>query len=356
MITTPTAATFEVRTYDRSGIEAAIPRWERFVDRTDARPLSYHPAWLAVLAEGLGHAPFCLEAVAGERTAGLLPLAFLNTRLFGRFLVGLPYLNYGGAMADDAPTALRLVDEALALADRLRVRFLELRHERAIDHPALRPHPARKVHMRLPLPPTAEGLWRRLSPKVRNQVRKGQKGGLRVAWGGVERFPEFYDVFSRNMRDLGTPVFGRRLFLSALRRFPDRAEICVVRAADRPVAAALLLHGRGVTEVPSAGSLREFNNTCANMMMYWCLLERAIRRGQEAFDFGRSTAESPVFKFKGQWGAVPTAAEWQCYNRDGSASEVRPDNPRYGRFIRIWKRLPVALTRGIGPLIVRGIP
>ena len=68
---------------------------------------------------------------------------------------------------------------------------------------------------------------------MRNQVRKGQKNGLMVAWGGEDLLPEFYDVFSRNMRDLGTPVYGRALFRAALRQFPDRAEFCVVRLEDQ---------------------------------------------------------------------------------------------------------------------------
>jgi hypothetical protein len=130
----------------------------------------------------------------------------------------------------------------------------------------------------------------------------------------------------------------------------------VVRAAGRPVAGALLLHGQGVTEVPSASSLREFNHTCANMLMYWQLLERAIGRRQAVFDFGRSTVDSNTFRFKKQWGAAPEPATWQSYERTGSAGDVRPDNPRYQRWIGLWKRLPVSLTRLLGPAIVRGIP
>src|SRR5205085_880157 len=102
-------------------------------------------------------------------------------------------------------------------------------------------------------------------------------------------------VFSHNMRDLGTPVFGRRLFQAILRQFPGRAELCVVRSADRPLAAGLLLHGWGVSEVPSASSLRQYNHTNANMLLYWHLLERTIERKQEVFDFGRSSPDSSTY-------------------------------------------------------------
>lgn len=348
--------TAEIRVHDRRGLEVHLGRWEAFVARRGTVPLSYHPAWLKVLERGLRQVPYCLEAVDGNRTLGLLPLTYLNTRLFGRFLVGLPYLNYGGAMTDDEATALRLIDRAVELADQLDVRHLELRHERAVDHPALVQRPGSKVHMQLPLPATTEELWKAIPSKVRNQVRKGQKSELTIAWGGEELLPEFYAVFSENMRDLGTPVFSRSLFRSALRRFRDRAEFCVVRIARRPAAAALLLHGWGVTEVPSASSLRRHNNKCANMLMYFSLLERAVSRGQETFDFGRSSPESSTYQFKRQWGAAPSPAAWQYYVRSGNSSDMRPDNPRFHRLIRIWQRLPLGLTRLIGPPIVRGIP
>jgi lipid II:glycine glycyltransferase (peptidoglycan interpeptide bridge formation enzyme) len=129
-----------------------------------------------------------------------------------------------------------------------------------------------------------------------------------------------------------------------------------VRAGATPVAGALLLHGWGVTEVPSASSLRSHNPTCANMLMYWHLLERAVGRGQDVFDFGRSTKDSGPYRFKKQWGATPAGAEWQYYLRSGELDAARADNPRYQRFIRIWQHLPVSLTRLIGPSIVRGIP
>jgi FemAB-related protein (PEP-CTERM system-associated) len=337
-------------------VESHRSRWEAFVARHAPLPLSYHPSWPSVFADGLGHAPFVLEAEEAGKIQGLLPLALLQGPLFGRFLVSHPYLNYGGPLADSDEVALGLIARAVELADRLSVRRLLLRHEREIDHPLLRPYPALKVNVRRSLQPNAEDLWNGLESGVRNQVRKGRKNGLTVSWGSEELLDEFYDVFSRNMRDLGTPVYGRRLFRSIVRRFPDQAEFCVVRAGSETAAAALLLHGWGVTEVPSASSLRRFNPTCANMLMYWNLLERAVDRGQEAFDFGRCTPEGPVFKFKEQWGGRPEPARWQSYERYGEISNIQHDDPGRRNLVQLWKRLPVSLTRLIGPPIVRGVP
>jgi FemAB-related protein (PEP-CTERM system-associated) len=356
-LTYATSISTTVRLLERKGLPSALPRLEAYLLRDGPlMPLSRHPGWLNVLARGLRHTPYCLEAVDGGRTRGFLALAYVRSLLFGRFLVGLPYLNYGGPIADDTEAARCLIDGAVRLADELNVKYLELRQEYAFEHPSLKDRRTEKVHMRLDLPATPGKLWDELDGKVRNQVRKGQKSALSVDWGGHDRLEEFYTVFSQNMRDLGTPVYGKRLFAAILDEFPGRAELCIMRAGTVPVAAALLLHGWGVTEVPSASSLRSHNHLCPNMLMYWHLLERSIQRGQDVFDFGRSSRDSSTLRFKQQWGASPAASEWQFYLRRGELSAMQKESPKYQKFIRMWQRLPVALTRVLGPAIVRGIP
>ena len=353
----PPSLEVDIRLHEGLAVADALPRLETYLlEDGPLVELSRHPGWMNVLRQSLGHVPYCLEATEGDRTRGFLALAYVDSWLFGRYLVSLPYLNYGGVISDDDTTAQLLIDRAIELADRLGVRRLELRHEHPTVCPRLAHARTDKSHMRLDLPATAETLWKGVDGKVRNQVTKARKNGLTVTWGGHDLLPEFYAVFSRNMRDLGTPVYPRSLFAAALDQFPGKVELCVVRAGHLAVAGAMLLHGWGVSEVPSASSLRSHNHTNANMLMYWHMLERSIQREQDVFDFGRSTPGSGPYKFKKQWGAEPAQAHWQSYLRFGSLEETRPDNPRYGHLISMWKRLPVSLTRFIGPRIVRGIP
>lgn len=345
-----------IRTHTGAELAARVPWLESYMTSGDQTPLSRHPGWLMVLQRGLGHTPYCLEAVEEGKTRGVLPLCHVRSLLFGRFLVSLPYLNYGGVLADDKTTADHLLDAAVALADQLKVRYLELRSETVADHPKLVRARTDKVHMRMRLPETSAILWNSFLSKVRGHIRKAEKSGLTVAWGTLDVLPEFYAVFSANMRDLGTPTYGKKLFGAVLEQFPGRAELCVVRDGKKPVAAGLLLHGWGVTEVPSSSSLRSYNPLSPNTLLYWHLLQRAIERGQKIFDFGRSTVDSSTFNFKKQLGAAPAPTAWQCYARSGTSADMRADNPSYGRLVRLWQRLPLWLTRLIGPSIVRGIP
>ena len=356
MVSLPASPLVTIRLLSGNSLADRLPKLIEFVQRPQFVSPAHHPLWLYVLRDGLGHVPFAIEAVHDETTCGFLPLGYLRSTLFGRYLVSLPYLNSGGVIADDEVIRRELIENAVALAQELRVKHLELRHEEPTEHPLLNGSLSSKVHMRLRLPDFPGPLWESLPAKVRNQIRKGEKSGLTVHWGRLDLLPEFYDVFARNMRDLGTPVYGKRFFAAILKYFPVEAELCVVRLAERAVAGALLIHGKGVTEVPSASSLREFNHTSANMLMYWHLLDRAIEREQSIFDFGRSTVNSSTFKFKKQWGAEPEGAVWQYHLRDGNTVDLRPDNPKMQRLIRIWQQMPLGLTRWIGPSIVRGIP
>lgn len=346
----------ETRLYEGHELDQHLPRLQQFVNEQGQLTPSSRLVWLKILQAGLKQRPYLLEAVRAGRAVGLLPLMFVESLLFGRFLVGMPYLNSGGVVAVDAAAATALIDRAVALADALRVKHLELRHERGRRHPAFNYEAGGKLHMRLDLPRSADELWSQFDPKVRNQIRKGEKSGLTVAWGGLERVDDFYRVFSRNMRDLGTPVFSRELFRQMLLQFKADAEICLLYRERQPVSGAVLLHGVGVTEVPSASTLRKFNSTNANMLMYWRLLQRAIARGQHTFDFGRSSEGSNTYRFKKQWGAHPEPALWQYYVRSGNVAAMRPDSPRNQRLIQLWKRLPPPLANWLGPPIVRGIP
>ncbi len=354
-------AALEVKTNCRTSNELAggIAHFQMLM------PPAEHPAhdlrWLAALHRGLGHWPVVIEAREGGQLTGLLPLALVKSPWFGRFLVSLPYVNSAGpimapGVTNQAHVEAALIERAISLSNELGVRYLELRCEHEIEHAALTEKNTSKVHMRLALPASADALLASFKSKLRSQLKGALKHNFEVHWGGHDLLGDFYQVFSRNMRDLGTPVYPRGFFGAILDEFAADAELCVLRLGGQAAAAALLVHGRSVTEVPSASSLRSLNSKGANMAMYWHLLVRAIERGQAAFDFGRSTEGSGTYKFKEQWGAAPSPAVWQYHVRRGSARAMRPDNGKFGLAIRIWRRLPLWLANAAGPAIVRGIP
>lgn len=321
----------------------------------------HDPAWLDILHDALHHKTSVLLDYRGKRLIGVLPLALTRSPLFGKHLASLPYVNRAGLLTADAESGQALIEHAAHLAQQHDARYLELRHHgQAFDAKPFTHTRNEKHRMVLELPATSEQLWSSLKAKVRNQVRKGEQGGLQIRFGREALVAGFYSVFATNMRDLGTPVYPRKLFHAMLSHLGERCEIALVTLESVPLAGAILVHDRvgqhAITQVPSASCLRQFNSLCANMWMYHQLLERSIARGATQFDFGRSSEGSGTYKFKKQWGAEPEPTPWQVMLRRGSLNDVRPDDPRNRKRIEQWQKLPVWVTKAIGPTIVRGIP
>jgi FemAB-related protein (PEP-CTERM system-associated) len=275
--------------------------------------------------------------------------------LFGTFAVSLPFVNYGGVLADDDASARALLDAAVGLCRTWRATHLELRHARQ-QFPELRAR-RHKVAMTLPLLKTPEAQWQTLDRKIRNQVRKAEKSGITVTIGGLEDLPAFYGVFSRNMRDLGTPVYPIGMFREMLSTFPETTRLFTARHEGRPVAVAIAHWFRGTFEVPSASSLRECRALCPNILLYWEMMRFALASGAQVFDFGRSTLGEGTFHFKRQWGAEPRELVWEYWTASSSSlPDLSPANPKYGKAIAVWQRLPLFLTNLLGPRIVRHLP
>ena len=160
------------------------------------------------------------------------------------------------------------------------------------------------------------------------------------------------------MRDLGTPVYSKRFFANVLQHGPGNPVLVVGRTPEgEPVSVALLLRHGARMEVPWASTLRRAHGANANMALYWQMLTFACDQGCRQFDFGRSTQDAPTFRFKKQWGAVPVPLYWHYWLADGGQlPRLNPDNPKYRMAIGAWKRLPVWLTRWLGPPIVKNLP
>src|SRR4029079_19164841 len=104
-------------------------------------------------------------------------------------------------------------------------------------------------------------------------------------------------------------------------------------------------------------SRRKYLPMKPNMALYWQNLRLAGEHGYDLFDFGRSTVGSGTHRFKMQWGGREEPLHWDYWAPEGARPPaLNPNNPKYDLMIRTWKKLPVGLTRLIGPPIVKRLP
>ena len=335
--------------------DADTSQWDQYVLASEMASIYHLSGWRDIIERTFGHRTHYLMAMEGHDILGILPLVIMKSFLFGKFLVSIPFFNYGGICANRLDIQRRLLQEAIQLAKLENARHIELRHNAPCDL-GLQSKTA-KVAMILDLPSNSEALWNLFRPKLRSQIRRAEREEMQVQLGGAELLDGFYGVFSMNMRELGTPVYSKTFFKNILETFPAATKILTVLYRQTPVASGFLVAGKGKVEIPWASSLRRYNPLAPNMLLYWHALKTSCDWGYSQFDFGRSTIESPTYKFKKQWGARPLQLYWHYWLRQASfLPEISPRNPKYALLIAAWKRMPLSLTTLVGPLIVRSIP
>jgi len=335
--------------------ELQVSRCSRFVEAHETASVYHLPAWCELIRKVFGHRYYYLHAQSKNETTGVLPMVRLTSRLFGDYLVSVPFFNYGGAVGVNEQIEQELMQSAVDLGESLGISHIEFRGDKA-RHEDWKVR-TDKVNMLLDLPLDEDVLWKALGAKRRSQINRPLREGVEVQIGKAELLNGFYEVFARNMRDLGTPVYSKEFFSEILKVFPDYTNIVLVLLKGKPAAAAFLIGYRGTLEIPWASTISEYNKFGINMFMYWEVLKFAVANQYKKFDFGRSTIDSGTYRFKKQWGAQPKQLYWHYWLRNGQTMpQLTTSNPKYQLAIKTWQRLPLFVANWIGPKIVKNLP
>ncbi len=339
---------------------AEAAAWDEYVGRHAGGTFYHLHAWSQINRDALGHRSFYLLARDTQGIRGVLPLTFVSSRLFGRILCSMPFVNYGGPCADDETTARALIAAAVDHAREVRAGSLELRCADA--QPTELPVSHRKISMSLQLQNDPDAVWNAFSSKQRTNIRRSYKNELAVYSGGRELLPVFYAVMAASWRSLGTPLYSPGYFEQILDAFGERARIFVCHRNKEPVAVAFNGYfkgadGTGTVEGMWAGGTPQSRALQANYVLYWEMIKDACERGFTRYHLGRSTADSGAEDFKKKWNATTRQLHWYFHTPDGrEMPALNVDNPKYRAAIATWQRLPMWVTRIVGPRLARLIP
>lgn len=334
---------------------AEVAAWDAYVARHDTSRGYYGTTWLAAIRTAFEHEAFLLAATRHGEICGILPLTLVISAFFGRFFVSVPFVNYGGILADDQEAARRLLHKAHALCEEYDARSVELRH--LAPSPFALPARTDKASAILDLTGGPDVLWSHFSETLRTQIETAQNSPLRVVSGGKELLDDFYRIFCVNMRDLGTPVYGKHFFAILLDTMPESTRISCIRFRSQYVAAGIT-YGYGDTfQVPWASSLPHFRHLCPNHLLYWQAIRDACAQGYACFDFGRSSRDSAPWRFKQEWGARELPLHWEYILMQGvSLADMQANNPMYRMTVEVWKRMPLFFANMLGPRSKRDLP
>ncbi|HWL92174.1 MAG TPA: FemAB family XrtA/PEP-CTERM system-associated protein [Phycisphaerae bacterium] len=330
--------------------------WRGYVDGHPDGTLFHGLDWKQAVERSFGHRFQGFLAHRNEKMAGVLALYEVRSLFAGRILVSVPYATYGGILGDDESTCGALFQAATDLCRRRGARSIELRSSREmIDSlPVSHSHatfvrelPARKNDVDAILPRKARAAAR----------RAGEKHDLVCEFDNAA-MPTMWDLYSRSMRRLASPNYPRKFFDELAAALPDRHIVQIVRCHGRAVAGLLSFLHRdrmmpyfvGLDERADVYGLSHF--------LYLESMRWAVERGLRVYDFGRSRIDNPgPFEFKRLCGFEPTPLGYQTYVAPGRiAADLSPTSARWSAARRIWKFMPLAMTRPLGGWISKSIP
>lgn len=333
--------------------DADAERWDTFVMQAPEATFFHLSGWRTVLERAFGQRAYFLFAEGDDgQIQGVLPLAHQRSVLFGNALISTPFCVYGGSVGVSDEVRDRLDAEACRLAETLKVDYLELR-QRAPRH---RDWPSKDLYVtfRKPITASPESNMQAIPRKQRAMVRKGIKAGLESRIDADIKAA--YRAYSESVRNLGTPVFGARYLRVLKAVFGEACEVLTVHHREQVVAAVMSFYFRDEVLPYYGGGGEAARGLKANDFMYWELMRRAGERGIKLFDYGRSKRGTGSFDFKRNWGFEPEPLSYEYHLvRAKTLPDINPLNPKYRLFIAAWRRLPLPVSRLLGPSIARSL-
>lgn len=313
----------------------------------------HRSGWQKIVREVFGHDTYFLYAEADGDIEGVLPLAHVNSLLFGNSLVGLPFAVYGGVATISTRASDALETEAQQLARRLGVDHLELRNvsQRHADWPTQDLY----VTFRKEILPDDEANMLAIPRKQRAMIRKGITHGLASEIdSGLDRF---FSLYADNVHRHGTPAMPKRYFQALKDEFGTDCEVLTVTGPGGNVLSTVMsFYFRDEVLPYYAGDDEAARDFAANDFKYWELMRRACARGLKVFDYGRSKQGTGSFAFKKNWGFEPKPLHYEyCLYRRDAIPQNNPSNARYKLLINTWRRMPIGLANWLGPFVVRNL-
>jgi FemAB-related protein (PEP-CTERM system-associated) len=330
--------------------------WNDYLQKANDANFYQRFEWQILNEEHFGHQTYSIASGSEGGVDGVLPLVFIKSRLFGKILCSMPFVNYGGVCADSDGVERGLLKKAIALADQNNVDYLELRAIKTsiIDLP----ESTRKVSMTIKLDQDHERIWSGFKSKHRTNIRRVYKNDIHVVSGHLNLLDDFYNVMSHSWRDLGTPFYRKRYFKTLLDLFgEDEIKVFIAYKGDVPVCAALNGYYKGTVEGMWMGTILEYRKLQPTYVLYWEMIKDSCDMGCKNYHLGRSTVDSSAEAFKKKWNAEHKQLYWQYYlPGDGPIPELNVDNAKYRLAINIWKKLPLPVVGVIGPMLSKNIP
>jgi hypothetical protein len=327
----------------------ALDQWKQLGEASGNATLFHTPAWAQVLRRAYG---FRVFAATLERDGKVLAGCLLSRTKnpFARHVVGLPFSDSCAPLGVDQDAIAALM-RGLAAAPPLGGN-LEIRGIKASA-------PWQTVdcfeQWSLDLARPFAEVQRAADRNFRRQVKRAASEAFKIENGdSAAMLRRFYAIQLETRRRLGVPPQPLRFFSLVREVFAQShgLEVWLASCAGRDQAAVVVLRD-GPTLYAKWSARTAESAAGASHLLFFSILEHHAGKAV-SLDLGRTDARNTgLARFKAEMGAAPVPLPYSYFPRTARRTSAEDPDRATSALTRIWRRVPLPVTRAVGAIAYR---
>ena len=335
------------------GLSEGGQEWLSYLDSDANANICHHPAWGSIFGETFGFDSILILHRTKDKIDGGLPLVSIDQHITGRALISMPFINYGGILGQNSETINDIVAVCRNIVKSGNYGFVELRHLKSGLDNLPDKSDQKRITFQLDINRPIDDILGGFKKQMRTRIRKSEKQGL-TFYQGQERIDDFYNLFAQGQKELGTPVLPKQYFISVFKHLSNHALMMIAYKNDVPIGGKLLIKYKDRVIMTRGCYPNGYKHLLANYYLTWILIQQLALGPYHILDFGRSAPGSGGHLYNSNWGPeeIPIYTDY-IIGKPGSIPDLKPESSRYGYASRIWRKLPLPLTKLVGPKLSR---
>jgi len=341
-------------------VPALYGDWDQFVNRTPGSTFYHLSNWFDLIEDTFGYRQCGIVQLQDGQIVSGLPL-FKKNRFVASGYTSSPFRDRGGILYGNAADPAQVLKKAIQISQKDNY-YLHIKHMNLIDPTIF--HELDTIPLRywvttqIDLTVGAEQLWKRLKNNAQGPVKKAIKNNIKVYPAtSIHHVENFYDIFFKNRKILGIPVFPKMFFLNIWNNpfLNANTRLLLADIEGKTIAGIFLLLHKNTVIDGYAASVPVYRTLRPNDLLIWKSIEWACSNGFRVFDFGAdSPSQTSLLAFKRKWNGVHKELVHYYYIPDGKALPCF-DSSKMNYLIarRILANLPDKLYHGISRLVIK---
>jgi FemAB-related protein (PEP-CTERM system-associated) len=328
--------------------------WDNFVNQNCYPGYSLFKLsnWYNVICNTYKFRSHYLLAVDDSKIIGAFPIVLVKSKIFGNRLISLPFTGYGCGpiISKNHEQVLReFHGKILEIAEQTDVKFVEIRDPPKDIIKILENigyvSKLKYSNFFLDISKSEEDVWLSFHKQVRNSIKRAENTGLKIVSGTID---ELYKLHLRVMRELGTPPHKKSFYYNVANIYGSNFKILFAEFKNEKISAVSFIKNNNCIIWLDGFCPLKYKTLNPISFLLWNAIKWAKENHCTLFDFGDSREPSGNFDFKKRWGTTIVNSPRYYFFLNKSAV-VDPRMDKYNKNIERWKKLPLIITKLIGP-------